>query len=319
MKYTMLVCLAVCAVVVVDRQPIVAQDCGDGPPMACASCDARWSVTVGSVFLNRSKARPGTLVLDGTTTAELSNVADFDPGWAAGPQVELSRHFDSDWDFSVRYFSIDGWQAARSLADTGNLRVPLVSDDPADFFDTASASYSSRVYSTELNLKRRWGDRLRLLAGFRWVELHEQVSAEAYSPALEGMFDIGSSNYLYGFQVGAESLLYQHGPLQFDGYLKAGIYGNHIRGSVYGDGTNYHEEGSATASYTSFLGELGLTAKYQFNSHWSAYCGYQLMWLEGVVLAGDYVSSMADPSASYNLFDGAAFYHGAQVGLAFTW
>jgi hypothetical protein len=319
MKCTIFVLLVACAAATFNSQPAVAQTCNDDLTATCASCDPHWSVIAGSVFLNRSKARSGTLALDGTSDAELSNVADFDLGWAAGPQIELNRHFDSGWDVAVRFFSIDGWNAANSLADTGNLRVPLVSNDPADFFDTAFANYTSRLYSTELNLKRQLGERVRLLAGFRCVELHEQVSAGAYSPTLEGNFDIGASNYLYGFQMGAESLLYEYGALRFDGYLKAGVYGNHIRGNIHGEGTYYDEDSSGAASHTSFLGEVGLTAKYQFSRHCAAYGGYQVMWLQGVVLAGDYVSSMVDPLSEFDVMDGSAFYHGAQAGLEFTW
>lgn len=319
MKHIALILMVACAAVAIDSRPTAAENCDDDLTTACECCSPCWSVTAGGVVLNRSNARPGTLVLDGTTAAELSNVADFDLGWAAGPQVELSRHFDAGWDVAVRYFSIDGWSATHSLADTGNLRVPLVSNNPADFFDTASASYKSQLYNTELNVKREFGQRLRLLAGFRYVELHEQIAAEAYSPTLEGSFNVGASNYLYGFQMGAESSLYECGPLRFDGYLKAGVYGNHIRGTLHGQGTNYNEDGRATASHTSFLGEVGLTATYPFSQHCAAYGGYQVMWLQGVVLAGDYVSSMVNPSAGYNLFDGTAFYHGAQAGLQFNW
>lgn len=315
----MLAFMAACAAVAIDSRPTVAENCDDAVAAACTCCEPRWSVTAGSIFLNRSPARPGTLVVDGTTEAELVNVADFDLGWAAGPEVELSRHLDCGWDVAVRYFGIDGWNTSRSLADTGNLQVPLVSNNPNDFFDTASASYASRLYSTELNLKRRWGEQLRVLAGFRYVELLEKISAEAFSPRLEGTFDISGANYLYGFQLGAESVLYEHGPLQFEGYLKAGVYGNHIRGNLYGDGTNFHLDDSATASHTSFLGEIGLTANYQFSEHCSAFGGYQVMWLQGVVLAGDFVSSLVSSSSDFDLFDGAAFYHGARMGLQFNW
>jgi hypothetical protein len=290
-----------------------------GNSTAVDGSQQHWSVAAGSVFLHRSPARPGSLVFYKATTEELANVHDFDLGWAAGPQLELSRHFDGGWDVAVRYFDIDGWKAARSLADPNSLRVPLVSNNPADFFDTASADYTSRLYNTELNLKRRFGDRLSVLAGFRYLELHEQVSAEAWKPGLEGTVNIGTSNYLYGFQTGVESILLQVGRLQIDGDLKAGVYGNNIRGTMHAHGTYLDDDSEGTASHTSFVGEVGLTGRYQFGRHLAVFGGYQVMWLQGVVLAGDYVSSMANPLAHINVLEGAALYHGANTGLELRW
>ena len=150
--------------------------CCTGDLSSC-SCDPRWTVSAGTMILHRSKARAATLVENGTTDAELANVSDFDLGFAAGPRLELTRHFDSGWDIGVTYFSIDGWNAEKTVTDPGNLRIPLVSTSSEDRFDTASALYASRLYSTEINLKRQWNDRIRLLAGFRSVELHEVISA----------------------------------------------------------------------------------------------------------------------------------------------
>jgi hypothetical protein len=317
MRHTLLVfVVALAAVAMLDR-PAAAEDCG-GCESACSCCEPCWTVSAGSIILHRSKARTETLVENGRTGAELANVGDFDLGWAAGPQVELTHRLNPCWDISLRYFQVDGWNAERRLADAGNLRVPMVSDDPADFFDTAFARYSSRLYNTELNLKRQCGERLRLLAGFRWVELHEQISSGAYSQALEGTFDVGTANHLYGFQMGAEADLYECGPWRLDGFVKAGVYGNTIRMNVRGQGTNFDLEGAATERRTSFLGELGLMAKYRLGCHWSAYGGYQVMWIEGVALAGDSVAAFRQASADM-LLNGTAFYHGAVVGLECSW
>ncbi|MHB8903000.1 MAG: hypothetical protein ACYC6Y_29925 [Thermoguttaceae bacterium] len=297
---------------VVHNGPVAGQGIDDCAP-TCPSCQPCWSVTAGSVFLHRSGGRPETLVEDGTTDAELANVSDFDLGWAAGPQLELTRHLDCGWDLGVRYFSVDGWDAARQLDDAGNLRVPMVSDDPDDFFDTVSARYASRLYSTEVNVKRQCFDRFRVLAGFRWVELHEQISAMAYSPNLDGTFGLDAANHLYGFQMGVESTLYRCGSLELDGFLKSGIYGNHIGLDVSGI-----LEGSGTRDRTSFLGELGLTTRYHLGPHCSVYGGYGVMWLEGVALAADGPAALGHNSSDM-LINGTAFYHGALAGLEFAW
>lgn len=321
MRYAAFLFVAACAALSsgLSVRLAVADNGNPEPAVVLATGEPHWTVSVGSVFLNRSKPRPGPLVFNGTTSEVLADVSDFDLGWAVGPDIELTRHVNPDWDVGLRYFSVDGWNATKTLVDPGHLRVPMVSDDPGDFFDTTSGSYASRFYSTELNLKKAFGERLQVLAGFRMVGLFEEVASSAYSPSLEGTFDIRSSNHLYGFQMGVEGIILQRGRFELDGYLKAGVYGNSIRGTIYGDGTYFHEEVTDTINHTSFLGEMGLNAKYQFNRRWSVYGGYQLMWLQGVGLAGDYISLMADPSSTFDILDGAAFYHGARAGLQFTW
>lgn len=123
---------------------------------------------------------------------------------------------------------------------------------------------------------------------------------------------------MYGFQTGAESSLFRWGQLEIDGDLKGGVYGNYIRGSLDGHGTHFDVDGVATASHTSFVGEIGLTANYRVSRHLSVYGGYQVMWLEGVALAGDYAIAMVNQDTDGDAF-GSAFYHGAQAGLQCRW
>jgi hypothetical protein len=319
MKCIPVLILAAIVAIAFDNRPAKAQESIDDLALASTSYQPRWTVTADGILLSRSHAKGATLVEDGTTDAELVNVADFDLGWAAGPQFELTRHFDSGWDIAVRYFGIDGWSAVRELADPNNLRVPLVSTSPTDFFDTANARYKSQLYNAEVNVKRAWGERARLLAGFRTVQLNEQIAAGAYSPTLEGTFDFSTANYLYGFQVGAESALWNLGPVQFDGFLKAGAFSNSIRSNMRAEGTHLSPmDVGSTASRVSFLGELGLTAKYRFGDHCSIHGGYELMWLEGVALAGNSVAAMNQLS-DFTLYNGSAFYHGAVAGIEFCW
>lgn len=319
MKSIAILCLAACAALLMDGRTSMAQDNGEWVAMPSPAGDARWTVKADGVILSRSKAMAATLVEDGTTDAELINVSDFDLGWAAGPQFELTRHFESGWDVNMRYFGIDGWSSSHALSDPGNLRVPLVSSDPDDMFDAASADYRSQLYNVEVNLKHAWGERIHLLAGFRAVQLNEQIAADAYSPDLEGDFAFDTANNLYGFQVGAESALWNVGPVQLDGFIKAGAFGNFIRSRMQAEGTYLDPtDVRATSSRASFLGELGLTATYHIGEHWSVHGGYELMWLEGVALAGNSVAALQQYSDNM-LYNGSAFYHGAVAGMEFRW
>ncbi len=151
------------------------------------------------------------------------------------------------------------------------------------------------------------------------MELHEAIAAQAYSPDLEGSIDFRTANYLYGYQLGTEANLWDAGGrLRLDGFLKAGIYGNFTRFNLDGEGTYFAASGTATHRRTSFLGELGLTANYRLTPHCSAVAGYEVMWIEGVVLAGDAIAAMQNFDGDL-LWNGGAFYHGALAGLTFTW
>ena len=287
--------------------------------LECCAVDPmdRWTATAGGIILHRSTARPSLLVEQRTTSAKLSDVADFDLGVAVGPRVELSRRVGCDWEIGATYFGIDGWSVTRSVADAGNLRVPLVSD--SDYFDTASAVYESRFYSTEINLKRKWTDWLSTLIGFRWVELHEHVQGEARSTSLEGLFDIRSHNCLYGIQLGTEVTVWDHGgPLHVNGFLKGGMYANAMEWGASGQGTYLNSDITLLDERTAFLGEIGLTATYRLNRNWSVYAGYEALWLNGVSLAADAVSAMNNQDLAI-LFNGDAFYHGAMTGVSLTW
>jgi hypothetical protein len=319
MRYMTLAFLAVCAAVVVNSRPATADDGNDDLTAAFAKCDSVWTAAVGSTFLHRSDGRVEFAIFAAPQGTASPNVIDFDLGWAAGPQIELTRHIDSDWDVGVRYFSVDSWNASVSFAEPGTLRAPMMLGGPLSFFEIPSINYTSRLYSTELNVKRALGERLHLLAGFRIVELHESIASGAQYPTIQDTFSVRASNYLYGYQMGVEGVIFEYGRLQFDGGLKAGVYGNHIRGTIDSDGPDYYVEETLAAGHTSFVGEIDLNVRYQFNRHWSVYGGYQLMWLQGVMTAGDYYGLLVNPSADYNLTNGSPFYHGAQAGLELAW
>jgi len=302
----------------------VAAGCGAACESGCGcnwlacNADPRWTVSAGTVILHRSTARPAVLVIDAQTDQQLEDVGDFNLGFAAGPEIELTRHFENGWDIGIRYFSIDGWDTTHSLNILGNLQVPLVSVDLDDLFDDVSASYASRLYNAEINLKRQLTDRLRILAGFRMVELDEIISARAYSQDLEGSFGVQARNYLYGFQLGSEATLLRRGPFQVDGFLKAGIYGTHINAGAQGEGTNFELDEGIAHRQTSFLGELGVTGSYQLGKHLAVYGGYELMWIDHIALAADSVAAIERLDGN-TFLSGTAFYHGATAGLTLSW
>ena len=288
--------------------------CDDGCFQPC------WTVSAGAVILHRSPAREATLVTRRGSTDDL-NMSDMDLGWSAGPRIGIVRHLDCGWDAEVIYFGMDSWNQTRLLEDEGNLSVPLFPFQR--IYNAAWLQYGSRLFSTEFNLKKQCTERVRLLAGVRTLQLHEQFVAVAIGPDVQdaptgdGVL-ARTNNYLYGFQIGSEIKLWDRcGPLRVDGFLKAGVYANSMRlnGRLIHDYDEPVRFGE-TRNRTSFVGEIGITASYKLNDCWSVFGGYEALWIDGVALAGDVPASGGSPDV---IFNGDAFYHGAMAGIELTW
>ena len=134
---------------------------------------------------------------------------------------------------------------------------------------------------------------------------------------------INTHNHMYGFQIGEDALLLERtGRLRINGFAKIGIFHNAAdQNSNLVDPANFGELSVvASGSHTAFLCELGLIGSYQVTQHVALRGGYQVMWIEGVALApgqipvANLVAGTADIATSSGLF-----YHGATVGMEFTW
>ncbi|MCS7306231.1 MAG: hypothetical protein NZ602_14130 [Thermoguttaceae bacterium] len=273
-------------------------------------------IRAGAVFLERPS--PANLVPFGVEGEE--TWVDLDLGWAAGPEIRLGYEWPSGWGLGVRYFHVDGWEGG--LSDTA-----FSGEDQFPISMSVQMLYTSRLYSTELNLYRRLGERISIFSGFRWIELHEKANAQIEFdffgiPEVSLGFGVGlrMSNYLYGYQIGAEGNLPLFGRLQLEGAIRAGIFGGPSRGSV----TVYPlingiaqpgESGSGSDHKTFFVGEIALLGKYHLAEHAILYGGYQVLWLDGVALASQQTLQEQTTSFRYS----TAFYHGPIVGLEIRW
>ena len=75
---------------------------------------------------------------------------------------------------------------------------------------------------------------------------------------------------------------------------------------------------TTNGNHAAFVGELGVSASYQFTNVWSVWAGYGVLWLSGVALAPDQLD--------YNLGGGTVLdsrgnvlYHGGHLGLEARW
>ncbi len=168
-----------------------------------------------ALFLQRSTPHDRVIITD-SANHTLLNANEFDLGISAGWDISLMRQniLGSPWSIEGVYFGLDGWNAERGVERSakgavirfidpiGNIRYPV----------DVSASYRSALHNVELNAWRPVGNWGRLLIGFRYLDLSENslnlydtVIAPTPNPSVTR---IDANNYLSGFQVGFDSVLW---------------------------------------------------------------------------------------------------------------
>jgi hypothetical protein len=254
-------------------------------------------------------------------------------GFAGGPKVGLTYHADNGYDWELSFFAIDGWDNARSIA-SGPFVTPVFVA-PGSFVQTTDAAtqnmgweYATRLHNAEINLRWDLCPRLTMLAGFRWVNLWEDLQGTIEpSDRASPFWDTKTRNNLCGLQLGEDWRVFNRGPFSIDGLVKAGISDNFAEEttgvSIYR--TVYWE--SASTNQLAFLGEIGLQCKYQLAQRLLLKIGYEAMCLQGVALAPGqipetfshgvpttdvYVRALGIDSGS------GVFYHGATAGLEYV-
>ncbi len=320
----------------------------DRPPGAgCdASCCSPWTASAEFIILERigsvnqtlvSTYPPHTPLILGTGTERL-NSNDLDQGFSGGPRLDLIHHGDGGCDLELSYFQIDGWSSAKSVEpnSSGGAGGPppnwLVFTAPGDFVqwtdyaDQAMAwSYATRLYDAELNVRWELCPRVSMLAGFRWVNLREDLQGTLPPERATPFWDARTRNNLYGLQLGEDWKWLNWGRLSIDGLVKAGIFDNNVGEtaavSIYR--TVYWE--SASINHAAFLGEIDLQCKYEVAKGLVLKAGYEAMWLQGVALApGQIQETQSQVIRPVNVqalgvnCDSGVFYHGATAGLEYS-
>jgi len=293
------------------------------------------STSFGALFSTR-----GTEVLNGN---------DFDPGFRGGPRVGLIRHVDERCDLELLYFQIDGWSSDRKV-------VPGAADDclvmraPGEWISPAATpggwtgwiqtnqsstqamawKYASELRNAEFNVRWNPACPLSLLAGFRWVNLGEDLQGALDPPTISTeppFWKTTTSNHLYGLQIGADGRLWERGRFSIHGQVKAGIYDNHAeQTTAVSVIAKQVSTASATTDRVAFVGETGLHCEYRLTNALLLKAGYELIWLEGVALAPGQIqetyttTKILDNSVralGVNC-DSGVFYHGATLGLEYA-
>ena len=339
-----------------EGSPSSSSETADDPSPCACCCDAdccqpclcpRWTASAEFICFERIGGVNQTLVttypphypLVPGTGIETLNANDLHQGFAGGPRIDLIRHGDCGYDLELSYFQIDGWSSVGDIAPNygGPLAPPpnwLVFTAPGNFLQLTDYPdqhmvwvYTTRLYNAELNVRRALSPCVTVLAGFRWVNLWEDLQGTMPTERVVPFWDTKTNNNLYGLQIGAECKLLNRGRFSIDGLLKAGIFDNSADEtatvSIY---RSLYTE-SASTNHAAVLGEIGLRCKYQLTERLVLKAGYEAMWLGGVALAPAQIARTLSNSTSRTDVtvqalgvdsSSGVFYHGATVGLEYA-
>jgi Putative beta barrel porin-7 (BBP7) len=295
-----------------DMTPCCGESCCD-VAACCDCCSPLWTVQAGAIFLRRDHQTDLPLA-NGATPISVADLAFHD--YQGGPLVTFMRHslMGTDTSLEVTYFGVQSSNSASSAGATSVFTVPAINFGA----NTVTADYRSQLDSTEINLRDPLTDWLTVLAGFRWVELSDDLSTDIGGLATH---NVNVNNHLYGAQIGAEIVIWRRDRLSIDWFGKAGIYGSSADQTTTNTGiAGAVPRLSASGSQTAFLGEMDLSVRYKLTEHLSVLGGYRAIWLDGIALAPNQLAVSNIATGAARLDDRSQpIYHGFTVAAELIW
>jgi hypothetical protein len=241
----------------------------------------------------------------------------------------LIRHGDSGYDFELSYFQIGDWSSARTVGpdnppDWLVMRAPGFLQTQDHPYQAMAWDYATKLYNAEFNVRWNPYSRVTMLAGFRWIELNENLQGsleptEGFPP----FWNTSTNNNLYGFQIGADGKIWERGRFSIEGLVKAGIYDNNAEESTGVSIFKIVRPTSTSTNHAAFVGETGLQCKYQVTKRLVLKAGYEALWFEGVALAPGQIqqtyTTKPDTVQALGVNCGSGvFFYGATGGLEYS-
>ncbi len=331
----------------------------------------QWTISADTIILDRIGGANRTLVervpgvvpfsmVPATPGSQALNSGDFRQGFAAGLKAGLLYHGVSGLTLELLYFQVDGLSSTQTIGPD-NPPNWLVMRAPGSFFQTQDFSYQSmawsyatKLYNAELNVRRNLSSRITLLAGFRWLQLTENLQGTLtppdriqplwkYNPnnnlldvakienlpgePVTGEFppfwNASTTNNLYGLQIGANAKVFERGRFSIDGQIKVGGYLNNAEEATGVSIFKVVRPSSASTNQFAFVGEVGLQGNYLISKRLSLKVGYQALWLGGVALAPGQIQETYSTSSAIVTALGinsgsSVLFHGATAGLQYS-
>ena len=331
----------------------------------------RWTVSAETIVFDRVGTASRTLVervpgdvsfarIPTTPGTPALNSTDLNQGFCPGFRLGVTYQADSNYGLELSFFRVSGWDSTRSIGPD-NPPNWLVMKAPGNFFQTQDFSYqsmtwdySTELYNAEFNVRYNLSRRITVLAGFRWLQLNENLQGTIPPPdrllpiwkfdpnnnlfdvarlenlrgipateAFPPFWDTSTSNNLYGLQIGADGKLFERGRFSITGLIKVGGYWNQASESTGVSLEKVVYPSGAKTDHAAFVGEAGLQCKYQFARGLALKLGYQALWLQGVALAPGQIQETYETGPATVTAHGVncgsgVLLHGGTAGLEYS-
>jgi len=298
-------------------------------------------------------------IVSPSDAATVLSTSDLDFGFDPAVRVLLGHRLHNGWAIEGSYLGfcdadssayVQAPNEAAIYTFPGGLGLNVSGD-----FDEIWTNYSSSIHSGELNLvcccgccsepcgkgKGDSGSKghgcnlycrtFEWFVGFRYLNLREHLQIVGQrsqttptDPGIEdnSIYDIRTSNNLYGPQVGARVRRWGR-KLGWEATGKAGIFGSDTQQEQYildYPGFEVRPLTSASDDGVAFVGELNLTGIYRLNEIWNLRAGYNLFFISGVALAPDQLDFSGElPAGNQISSSGGVILHGVSCGLEARW
>lgn len=298
-----------------------SRGCGGTGGAGGGACgNSLWSASANALFLFRNDPAASVLAFNTINPAERLDASDFNFGMHTGYELALNRRVGSRGSVELRYFGLDHWRATFGGQTTPgqllqfNAAVPVFATSGTG----VSADYGSKLHNAEFNIGRYYGDSVRLLTGFRYLELDEHANASLQNALVPFSYADSTRNRLYGTQVGAQAWLICRDRISWDVVGKAGIYGNQAAHAATVNTGVATLNAQGRGSRAAFVGEIGTNGAFCLTDHLSLRGGYSLLWVDGVAVVSDQLASSDFFTGNGFNGSGSVFYHGATAGLEYA-
>ncbi len=248
---------------------------------------------------------------------EAFNSNQLQQGFSAGPKVSLTYHDDSGYGVELSYFNFFGRTATKAIgpdspADWLVMRAPGIFWQTQDFpYQAMAWSAATNLYNVEANGRLDLSNRVTMLAGFRWLQLNDNLqgaltppdqTAPTWKTVCSGcnifqitpggtagnyppFWNTSTTNNLYGVQIGVNGKILELGRFSLEGLMKFGLFDDHAGQSTGVSLQKVVYPSQATTNRVAFVSEAGLQLKYQLGKGLALKAGYEALWLDGVALA----------------------------------
>ena len=296
-----------------------------------------WRLRVEAVLMDlKETAEPEqTSTIAGMTQMGIGNL-DFD--YELSPCFTLERRVGEDNGIEFVLFGFQHWNDSAVLTNAGgNINSPyqtLTSTNvPAyDGANSHAIAYSSELFNLEFNY---WSPifscqyfQASCMWGFRYIRIEEHFDYSANDGTNLGFTAIEATNNMGGGQFGIMlwAPINHRVSVRFDG--KSGIFYNlaqqettiNVINGPLANRVNYRE--NPKSSLGAFAAELSIEIVTQITDNASLYFGYQVMWIDQLVLAPENFSTIFPSGGTRPVViddTGRRLYHGAMGGVELIW